>query len=71
LETPVAAPEPDPFTLLKKWETQTTKRSLRGLNVHGGVVLRHSTVIADGRMVEAMVFVPKATVENLLSEASE
>lgn len=70
-ETPAApVPEsaPDPFVLLKHWEGKTMKRTLRGLNVTGGMVLRLSAATVNGQLVESLCFVPKATVETIFPQ---
>ena len=60
-----AAPvvDADPFVLLHSWEGPHTKRTLRGMNVNGGVVLRLASA-TGGFLTETMCFVPKCEVKD-------
>lgn len=62
---PVQAMEPDPFVLLSKaGSTATTKRTLRALDVPGGVILKSSWAFG-AQIGESMCFIPETTVKKL------
>ena len=67
--TDMPTPDPDPFVLIHKWEKPTnvpgvkTFRTLRGLPVPGGIVLRLSTATSPN-LTESLVFLPNTTLEN-------
>jgi hypothetical protein len=61
---PLPAQVTDPFVLLYRHVAGGSNRSLRGMEVPGGVVLRTSWSVTGGFIAESSCFVPDAIIKD-------